>query len=224
MPSFRAPLGAYDVPSVSLRPLRIAGRSPLWLLFACLPLMAGIAQAQSLDAMTNDTFAPAPLAMAGMGLVTSGDFTFTIYPGEIGAKATISGSSLLTITPLDGFSAPVGFTCSGLPAGAACSFSPATVTPNGTPVTDTITVSYSNPVASLRHAPLPAMPAGLVLCAVLLFGFGKRRSALTTILAAALTLCTGCSAADQSLKTYPVILTAASGSLQHSVTFLLTVK
>ena len=54
-----------------------------------------------------------------------------------GSDATIT----ITVTPHDGFAAPVAFGCTGLPTGGSCSFDPSSVTPRGAPVTTRMTIS-----------------------------------------------------------------------------------
>ena len=49
--------------------------------------------------------------------------TLSVFGGQ-------SGTATITVTPINNFSAPVGFSCSG-PTGVTCSFSPTTVTPTG---------------------------------------------------------------------------------------------
>lgn len=56
-----------------------------------------------------------------------------------GARATV----IVTVTPRDGFAAPVAFGCTGLPTGSTCRFDPNTVTPRGGPVTTTMTIAIS---------------------------------------------------------------------------------
>lgn len=226
MSSFRAPMRAYDALLAFLRTFQITGRTASWLLIACLAGTADLTQAQSLAALSNASSAEVPLAMVGMGLVSSGNFSIAISENEIGATSRLAGTALLTVTPTGGFSEPVGFECTGLPAGAACSFSPATVMPAGNPANDTITVSYSRPAAALKSDPSPLVPAGIVTCA-LLCCIGLRRHPLflaAVVAAAAFGLCTGCGTGNSALKTYPVTVTAASGSLHHNVSFLLTVE
>jgi hypothetical protein len=60
--------------------------------------------------------------------------TLTVVKGQ-------SASTMLTVTPANGFNGTVSFSCSGLPGGATCAFSPATVTPTSSPVTTQMTIS-----------------------------------------------------------------------------------
>ena len=97
------------------------------------------------------------------------------------------GRSHLTVTPQGSFTSPISFSCTGLPALAGCGFSPASVTPNSSTVTTTLTITTAAPTASLappfgrRSSPLYAI--WLVLPAMLLGTVGmaapKRRKLLS---------------------------------------------
>lgn len=226
MPSFCALIGAFALLLAFPRRSRIARSHVAVSLFTCLALSAGPSRAQSVAELDVGPLATPPLAVTGMGLMPSGNFSLTISNNEVGATTRLAGITVLTVTPTDGFSEPVGFQCSGLPAGATCSFSPTTVTPVGNPVTDTVAVSYSKPNTSRNSSPLPIVPAGVAACA-LLCGIGLRKRPLLFVVMVAvamLGLCTGCGTSNSELKTYQVTLTASSGSLQHDITFLLTVE
>lgn len=67
-----------------------------------------------------------------------GDFTMTLSPGSQTVAATGSASYTLTVAGVDGFSAPVQISCSGLPAGADCSLNGTTVTPGAQALNFTI--------------------------------------------------------------------------------------
>ena len=62
--------------------------------------------------------------------------TNTVAPGA-------AASYTVTVTPTNGFSSAVALTCASvsLPTGAICGFTPASVTPTGTPVTSTLSIS-----------------------------------------------------------------------------------
>ena len=48
------------------------------------------------------------------------DFSVTTAPTAISVTAGQSNTTTVTVTPLNGFSAPVGFSCTGLPSGTSC--------------------------------------------------------------------------------------------------------
>jgi hypothetical protein len=58
------------------------------------------------------------------------------------------GMAVVTVTPMNGFSEQVQFSCTGLPEGADCEFEPGQVTPNGGPVTTNLSVTLENQNAS----------------------------------------------------------------------------
>ena len=153
----------------------------------------------------------------------------------------------ISITPVNGFNAAVTFTCSGLPAYASCTFAPASVTPSGSPVSSTLTITADMPktsaMAALNPLPgrtgsgIPALPAtgtALVLGALCFAGIGNRKARrnLLRCLAVVITLATvtltvtGCG--SSSLKTTPagtynVVISATAGAATHNATYTLTV-
>lgn len=178
-------------------------------------------------------------ASSGIGSATytistpAADFTVATAPTAITVAAGQSGPTTVTITPLNGFSAPVGFSCTGLPAGVSCSFSPATVTPAGAPASTVLTVSASATTASLQHNANPLFPGSALAVALCFFGWRKRRRlqmlALLVVSIAGLTMLSGCGGAtfNTSTKTpvtSTITVTATSGSLQHTTTFALTLN
>ena len=62
-------------------------------------------------------------------------------PTSATIKQGQSAAFALTVTPLNGFSQAVSFTCSGLPSGASCTFAPPSVTPIAGAVMTTLTVT-----------------------------------------------------------------------------------
>ncbi len=86
------------------------------------------------------------------------DFSIAASPATLTVAQGASGTSTITIAPLNGFNAAVTFSCSGLPNAASCTFSPTTVTPNGTQaITTSMTVTTTAASASLLH-PLSSHP------------------------------------------------------------------
>ena len=72
---------------------------------------------------------------------TPGSFTVTGAPAMATVSAGQSATYTVNITPKDGFTAPVTFACSGLPAESTCAFTPKSVTPAGGAVTTTMTIT-----------------------------------------------------------------------------------
>ena len=170
--------------------------------------------------------------------LTVADFTLSADTGSLDLPRGQNGTVHLTVTPLSGFNQTVSFACSGLPSGASCSFSPSTVTPQGSAVTSTLTVGAGTVAEHRRdrHLPWTATSVMLAICSL---GFGMRRSpkliALLLLLLAvtAGTLLIGCgggfngttpaSTVLATPTTTNVTVTATAGTLQHQVTFALTI-
>lgn len=161
------------------------------------------------------------------------DFSVTSTPTAFAVTAGQSNTTTVTVTPLNGYSAPVGFSCTGLPSGTSCSFSPATVTPAGSPVTTVLTVSALTTAAAVPRNSNPFYPTSALAVALCFIGWKKRRGlpmlVLLVVSAAGLSLLNGCGGASfnsttKSPVTSTVTVTATSGSLQHTTTFALTVK
>jgi hypothetical protein len=69
------------------------------------------------------------------------DYTVDASPTSATIKQGQSAAFALTVTPLNGFSQAVSFTCSGLPSGASCTFAPPSVTPIAGAVMTTLTMT-----------------------------------------------------------------------------------
>jgi hypothetical protein len=109
----------------------------------------------------------------------NGDFSMDASPSSATIKAGQTATFTITISPVNGLSSPVTFTCSGLPAASSCTFSPASVTPNGAPVSTTLTISttaassLSTPIAGLRPWTFISWSLGIVF-GFFVVGIGNR--------------------------------------------------
>jgi hypothetical protein len=171
----------------------------------------------------------------------SSDFTIAASPSSATIKAGQTATFTITISPVNGMSSPVSFACSGLPAASSCTFSPATVTPNGAPVSTTLTVSTTAaasaavPITGLRPWAVSSWSLGIV------FGFlvvrignrgknARRYSAVFGVIALLICLvsCGGGNGAppNSSTGTPPgtssITVTATSGA-SHSSALTITV-
>lgn len=96
-------------------------------------------------------------------------FTLGASPNQLTVSAGNSATTTITVTPNAGFSQPVSFSCDNLPVGATCSFNPATVTPNGAPLTTTLTITTNggpmalSPWSSSTMFAYALTPVGLML-------------------------------------------------------------
>jgi uncharacterized repeat protein (TIGR03803 family) len=95
-------------------------------------------------------YANSAVATASYTITLSPDYQLSVNPTSLSIVAGQSGTATFTVTPVNGFNSPVAFSCSGLPAEAMCTFNPTSVTPNGNPVTSTLTVTTTAPSAALR--------------------------------------------------------------------------
>ena len=182
--------------------------------------------------------------------VNAPDFALSSTPTSMTKTAGQSGTFTVTVTPQGSFTSPISFSCSGLPALAGCGFSPATVTPNSSTVTTTLSITTAAPTASVafprfghRSSPLYAM--WLVLPAMLLGTVGlatpKRRKLLSyglvCLLAGSCLLQVACSGANSNgggggggatggtpAGTYSITVTGSAGSTQNTAMVTLTVQ
>ena len=158
-----------------------------------------------------------------------------------------SGTLGLTISALDGYTGTINFSsssCSALPVGARCSFTPASITGSGSAVlTVTTTPAAAHLVPPLRRHFWWVVSSGGGLASIFLLGSCSRHR-LGTVLA--LTLCAisvmaiGCGGGSNSSGSSPmtpsapptptpagisiVVVSATSGQLVHTVSFILAVE
>jgi Bacterial Ig-like domain (group 3)/FG-GAP-like repeat/FG-GAP repeat len=83
---------------------------------------------------------------------TAPDLSIAINPAALTLGQGGTGSVVLTIALTEGFSQPLKFSCSGLPANSSCAFSPTTVIPNGGAVISTLTITTNVQTASLAQS------------------------------------------------------------------------
>lgn len=171
-----------------------------------------------------------PSAMGSATYALPPDFALFIAPDTLTITPGQSGQIVITVSAFDGYiTTPVSFSCSGLPAGASCSFSPATVTPQAGQASTTLTVSTSA-TAAAGHSSYPLLPAAALAAVLCGIPWRRRQPArLLVVLLGVFGLALGlpCGCGGGSSKSQPttatVTVTAASGSLQHSTSFTLTV-
>jgi hypothetical protein len=175
------------------------------------------------------------------------DFQLTVSPASLTIPRGQSGTAVFTVTPVNGFNSAVSFTCSGLPAEATCAFNPASVTPNGSAATSTLTVSTTAKSAVVqapgtsRHGMVFAMllPLSLLMVGVVA---GRQRPAsrlgvfsgliVLALLASGLS-CGGSNSSSSGggnpgtpLGTSTVSVSAATtggGSVTHAATLTITI-
>jgi hypothetical protein len=97
-----------------------------------------------------------------------GDFVVDASPQSATIKAGQTATFTITINPINGMASAVTFGCSGLPAASSCTFSPSTLTPDGGPVSTTLTINTSAP--SSAAAIVGLHPFAFVWSAGMVFG------------------------------------------------------
>jgi hypothetical protein len=136
-----------------------------------------------------------------------------------------TGSTVVTVTSLNGYSGTVNLKCSGLPAGDACVFNPpsVSVTPS-TAGSSTLTI---NAGLNAHNNSFPLLPGGTALAVALcFFGFRKRRRLQMIVLLAAsaigLSLFTGCGSFFTTPEAVIVTITGTDSSGSPSANAPLT--
>jgi large repetitive protein len=161
------------------------------------------------------------------------DFSLGVKPASLTISATQPGTVTVSVTPQNGFSSAVSFSCAGLPSGATCSFLPNTVTPSSGVATTTLTVSISGSasVARLNLGVLSSTTLSMMLCCWVGCTRKRRTHVLMALGVFSLMLMAGCGGGGGSTgststppSTSNVTVTATAGPLQHNVTFALTVQ
>jgi LPXTG-motif cell wall-anchored protein len=191
---------------------------------------------------SGDTnFAPSVSSAITETILAAPTFTLATKTTSLSITPGQSGTTTLSVTPVNGFNQAVSFACSGLPSEAACSFSPATVTPSGTTASSTTMTITTTAASSSRNSnPWPFAGGGLTLALGLLFF--RRRKRLPALLCLTLLLgiggmaigCGGGSASKPPSNlgtpagTSTVTVTASSGTgtsaITQSATLTLTVQ
>jgi uncharacterized protein (TIGR03118 family) len=192
--------------------------------------------AAGLDAETHGVFGSISQNAATGGPT---NFGFSTSSSVATVASDASTSLTLAVAPINGFSGPVTFTCSGLPANSTCTFSSPTltVTPSAS-ATETLTISTGGYKASNESAPfehfgrgsymaLAFMPFGCLL----LFATRKKirmspKLMLVLIGTVGAATLAGCSYTNTTTPagTSAITVTATSGTVSHTSTVNLTVQ
>lgn len=200
------------------------------------------ARSGSLTISDDASASPQTVPLSG----TSSDFSISAVSNSATVKSGSTATYTLTITPVGGsFPSAVNLTCGSMPSKASCILSPGSVTPAGSPVNSTLTISTRGSSAALAHH---SRPGSLLFYAVwiqfpafVLFGLtltqSKRlpRKARFLVLFAVLgslmflAACaggTGIAPVQSGTPpgTYSVTVTATSGALQHQLPLTLIVQ
>lgn len=194
----------------------------------------------------NTLYFTAGLANEGHGLfgalaaATEGTQTFSLAASPQSGIVAAGGSMnfTLTVTPANGFSNLVTFSCVA-PAGITCAFNPTTVTPAGSAVATTLTATVASgtrPYGATKTMGMAFTGLGVFGCFFFAAGAGANRRRLFSLLlggfaslliAGTLLASTGCgsgSSSQRNLAPASVVVTAQSGALTQMTTISLTVQ
>lgn len=85
-------------------------------------------------------------------VVTPG-VTAAVSPASLTVQSGSSGQLVITVTPTNGYTGSINFSCGTLPAHVSCTFAPPslTIAAGSGPVTDTLTVATNSTLAALVH-------------------------------------------------------------------------
>jgi hypothetical protein len=157
--------------------------------------------------------------------LSSSSTSLTIAQGQ-------TGTATISLAPVGGFSAPVQFSCSGLPQYATCSFAPPSITAGASVAKTTLTIATNMQTGEL------VWPSGLSYAAVLLLGLGTIRRArngirrmsvpLFMILMAVVGPAVGCGGSSGMSHVTPagvstVVVSASSGTTVQTVSLTVTI-
>ena len=170
------------------------------------------------------------LAAASQG---AEDFALAASPTSGTVNAGGSMDFTLTVTPANGFSSLVTFSCVA-PSGITCTFSPSSVTPAGAAASTTMTASAATGTHGYGALKLMGMAfTGLGLFGCFL-GNARRRSlsmllggVAALLITGTLLATTGCGSSNNGQMnqgTASIVVTAQSGALTHMTTINLTVQ
>jgi hypothetical protein len=185
----------------------------------------------------NYTASTSAVLIQVVAVVIPPAFTLTVTPTPLSIGVGLSGSLIVTVTPVGGFNQPVTLSCANLPTEATCTFGKSTIIGGGSTTLQLSTTSphtcgSDEPYFVGRVAPsavpfaLPAL-AGLI---ALFFPGRKRwlRSILAALAVAALfhtTACGTCTDLATLPGTYTVTVTGTASATQTvSQTITLTIK
>jgi subtilase family serine protease len=94
-------------------------------------------------------------------IVSTPDFTLGTAPGSATVVAGHPAPAVtVTITPVNGFNQLLTFTCPSAPTGVSCAFNPATITPSGSAVTTSLTISTAASMTGLSAQSITVSAAG----------------------------------------------------------------
>jgi hypothetical protein len=169
-------------------------------------------------------------------VTAASSFTLSVAPQTVTVTKSAPGTALVTVTPMNGFSEQIQFSCTNVPAGANCTFEPGQVTPEGNPVTTNLSVTLANGNATSNgNAPALGSPGDgefrnhyetyiraivipLFGCGLLLLGVIARRKALDGRSSCRIRPMFGAALVLLALGTAATLIAGCSGGNGHSTT------
>lgn len=140
----------------------------------------------------GDTNFNASTSASLLEVIATPDYTVTVQPPTLTIVQGQTGTATFTVTSVGGYSQPVSFSCSGLPANTTCTFTPSTVIPTSAGATTVLTIqtdvnqaalSFPGPTDPMDRksdqARIAMQAGGSIFASVLmLLGFSRRRRVL----------------------------------------------
>lgn len=192
------------------------------------------------------------LIVTAPAVVGSPDFSISAAPPTATVHSGQSASYSIGVQGQNAFSGTVTLACLGLPTGTGCHFTPNQLTPGTSGATGTLQITTGGVTAALlppatRQLAL-ILSGSFVVFGLILLSTPSRRKASTTFtlalvfgLGVILTSCGGGGASNNAVGvppssstappstvtpagTYPITISATSGSIQHSTTVQLVVQ
>jgi hypothetical protein len=162
------------------------------------------------------------------------DFSFVANTQAQTVTAGGSANYMFSVSPLNGFTGTVTFTCSG-GNGITCTFNPPSVSPTSAAAMTTMTVQTSAGVTHYGPMALFLHLGGAGLFGVVLLGAGKKRRFTSALLGTSFALvlaatmmgtvgCGGGSNGATNFGTASIAVTASSGAVMHTTMVTLTVQ
>lgn len=160
--------------------------------------------------------------------IVTPDFSIAVNPTSLTIRRGQTGTAVFTVTPVGGFNGTITFACNSLPAHVICTFAPPSVTPNGSPVSSTLTVNTAASTTALNHTGPFGQTAGVILASLFCLVFAGRARKMPRLMMlfllsfAAAMATTGCGSSNSNsaaVGSYPISVSAGvgTGSGAHSV-------